>query len=127
MECWKFTKAQGFDLDFPGIGFQGHFNSQGEYLADHLTDRAVDFIKENNPKKTGSPFFLYLSHYAVHTPIEAKEILIANYEKKQGVGCHNDPTYAAMIESVDQSVAKVNRILEELGLSENTLVIFFFR
>jgi arylsulfatase A-like enzyme len=117
--------AQGFDLDFPGTGFEGHFNSEGEYLADHLTDRAVEFIKENDPKKTGSPFFLYLSHYAVHTPIEAKESLIAKYGEKQGVGCHQDPTYAAMIESVDQSVARVNGILEELGLLENTLVIFF--
>ncbi|WP_373493659.1 sulfatase [Aquiflexum sp.] len=118
-------EEQGFDLGFPGTGFQGHFNSEGDYLADHLTDRAVDFIKENNPEKTGSPFFLYLSHYAVHTPIEAKESIIAKYKDKQGVGCHQDQTYAAMIESVDQSVARVNSILEELGLSENTLVIFF--
>lgn len=116
---------QGFDLGYLGTGFEGHFNEEGEYLADHLTDKAVDFIRENNPAKTGSPFFLYLAHYAVHTPIEAKESLIAKYLEKKGVGCHNDQTYAAMIESVDQSVAKVNGVLEELGLKENTLVIFF--
>lgn len=116
---------QGFDLGFPGTGFQGHFNKEGEYLADHLTDKAVEFIRENDPEKTGSPFFLYLAHYAVHTPIEAKKSIIEKYQEKEGVGCHNDQTYAAMIESVDQSVAKVNGVLEELGLSENTLVIFF--
>lgn len=116
---------QGFDVEDPGIDFKGHFNEKGEYLADYLTDKAVGFIKENNPKKTGNPFFLYLAHYAVHTPIEAKDNIIAKYSNKAGVDCHNNPTYAAMIESVDQSVAKVNLALEELGLSENTLVIFF--
>lgn len=116
---------QGFNVGFPGTGFQGHFNKEGECLADHLTDKAVEFIKENNPEKTGSPFFLYLAHYAVHTPIQAKDSLIVKYQEKQGVGCHNDPTYAAMIESIDQSVAKVKEILEELGLEESTLLIFF--
>lgn len=48
---------QGFDLGFPGTGFQGHFNEEGEYLADHLTDKAVAFIRDNNPEKTGDPFF----------------------------------------------------------------------
>ena len=116
---------QGFDIEDEGSGFQGHFNYKGEYLADYLTDKAVGFIKENNPEKTGQPFFLYLSHYAVHTPIEAKDSLINKYKNKSADGCHNNPTYAAMIESVDQSVARVNQALEELGLSENTLVIFF--
>ena len=118
-------EEQGFDVSIPGKDFQGHFNKEGEYLTDYLTDQAVAFIKENNPEKTGNPFFLYLSHYAVHTPIQAKESLIAKYKDKPGSGCHNDPTYAAMIESVDQSVAKINGVLEELGLAENTLVIFF--
>lgn len=118
-------EEQGFDLGIPGSGFEGHFNKEGEYLADHLTDKAVEFIKENNPEKTGNPFFLYLAHYAVHTPIQAKDSLINKYQEKQGSQDHNNPTYAAMIESVDHSVAEVNRILEELGLSENTLLVFF--
>ena len=118
-------EEQGFEVNIPGKEVQSHFNKNGEYLADYLTDKAVEFIEENNPEKTGTPFFLYLSHYAVHTPIQAKDSLIAKYQTKQGSGCHNDPTYAAMIESVDQSVGKVNKILEELGLAENTLVIFF--
>jgi len=118
-------EEQGFDVVVPGEQVQGHFNKKGEYLADYLTDKAVEFIKESNPENTGKPFFLYLSHYAVHTPIQAKDSLIAKYQNKEGIGCHNNATYAAMIESVDQSVARLNSTLEELGLSENTVVIFF--
>ncbi len=116
---------QGFDSGIPGSGFQGHFNEEGEYLTDHLTDKAVAFIRDNNPEKTGDPFFLYLAHYAVHTPIQAKDSLIHKYQEKQGNPYHNNPTYAAMIESVDQSVDKINGLLEELGLGENTLLVFF--
>jgi arylsulfatase A-like enzyme len=119
---------QGFDfgidrgqLDYP----YGHWNPDSVYLTDHLTDVAVDFIQKNNPAKTGKPFFLYLSHHAVHTPIQAKADKVEKYIQKEEEGCHKNAKYAAMIESVDESVAKVNAALEELGLSENTLVIFF--
>ena len=117
-------EKQGFDvgLDRYEMGYDGgHFNDAGEYLADRLTDEAIHFIREN---KT-NPFFLYLSHHAVHTPIQAKENLIARYEKKDPDGCHKNPTYAAMIKSVDESVGRINQTLEELGLSENTILIFF--
>ena len=53
---------QGFDFENQGSDFNGHFNEKGEYLADYLTNQAVEFIKENNPGKTGFPFFLYLAH-----------------------------------------------------------------
>jgi arylsulfatase A-like enzyme len=66
-----------------------------------------------------------LSHHAVHTPIQAKAELIAKYEQKEGQDCHNNPEYAAMVEGVDQSVGNVNRTLEDLGLSDNTIIIFF--
>ncbi len=114
----------GFDrgeLGYPG----GHFRDDGEYLADRLTDEAVKFIKENNPSVTGKPFLLCLSHHAVHTPIQAKQEIIDKYRSKSGVDCHSNPVYAAMVQSVDESVAKVNQTLEELGLSENTILIFF--
>lgn len=121
-------QQQGFDfgidrgeLDYP----YGHWNPDSTYLTDHLTGVAVDFIKKNNPKETGKPFFLYLAHHAVHTPIQAKEEKTEKYAEKEGIGCHNQAKYAAMIESVDESVAKVNQTLEALELSENTLLIFF--
>ena len=115
-------QEQGFDvgMDRPGFG-GGHFNEEGEYLTDWLTSQAVDFITQNKDK----PFFLYLAHHAVHTPIEGKENLIAKYRGKTSVDGHNNPEYAAMIESVDHSVGKINKTLEELGLSENTILIFF--
>ena len=121
-------QAQGFDvgIDRGDLGYPyGHYNEDSVYLTDHLTDVAVDFIRENNPKETGKPFFLYLAHHAVHTPIQAKEEIMKKYENKEGIDCHNHATYAAMVESVDESVRDVNKALEELGLSENTLVVFF--
>ena len=93
---------------------------KGTYLADFLTDKAVDFIRRH---KEG-PFFLYLPHFAVHSPHEAKEALIAKFKTKTSVGGHKDPTYAAMIASVDESVGRVVALLDELKIAENTLVIF---
>lgn len=121
-------KLQGFDVGFDRdvIGYNGvHFNKSGEYLTDRLTNEAISFIAENNPHKTGKPFFLYLAHHAVHTPIQAKQQITKKYEEKEGEGCHNQAEYAAMIESVDQSVARIDSALGALQLSENTLIVFF--
>jgi len=93
---------------------------KGAYLADFLTDKAVDFITKNKEK----PFFLYLPHFGVHSPHEAKPDLIKKFAAKTGVGGHNNATYAAMIASVDESVGRIMATLDELKLSENTLVIF---
>jgi len=93
---------------------------KGQYLADFLTDKAVDFIK----RKKDENFFLYLPHFGVHSPYQAKPELIEKFKKKEGVGGHNDPTYAAMIYSVDESVGRVMATLKELKLEENTVLIF---
>jgi arylsulfatase A-like enzyme len=117
-------EEQGFDvgLDRPDFEYGWeHFNEDGEYLADKLTDVAVDFITEHQD----TSFFLYLNHHAVHTPIEAKQELTRKYEQKKPDGCHQHAEYAAMVESVDQSVGKINQTLEALGISENTIIIFF--
>lgn len=117
-------EEQGFDISHSNIslGFRnGHLNEKGEYLADRLTDEAVEFIKDN----AENPFFLYLAHYSVHTPIEAKEELIGKYKTAETDGCHNNPVYAAMIESVDESVGRVTQTLDELGIADNTVVVFF--
>lgn len=114
---------QGFDfaIDRYEMGYKGgHFNEGKEYLTDKLTEKAEQFIVENKDK----PFFLYLAHHAVHTPIQAKEEIINDYLDKEGVGCHNDATYAAMIKSVDESVGRVYSTLDDHELSDNTLVIF---
>lgn len=94
----------------------------GEYLTDRLTVEAENFIQQNEDR----PFFLYMQHYAVHTPIQAKENLIEKYKKKprDTVRGHTNPKYAAMIQSVDESVGRILTKLKDLGLDENTIVVF---
>jgi len=92
----------------------------GQYLADFLTDRAVDFIGRHQ----GRPFFLYLPQFAVHTPIEAKPELVAEWRGRPPAGRHWHSTYAAMIQSVDESVGRLVARLAELGLERDTVVIF---
>ena len=110
----------------------------GEYLTDRLTDESLKFLDAHRDE----PFLLYLSHYAVHTPIEAKAEPAQTYRDKverEGIAetsftpvygkyrtrdVQNHPVYAAMIESVDESVGRVMGKLAELGLQDNTIVIF---
>ena len=91
------------------------------YLTDFLTDRAISFIEANRTR----PFFLYLAHYAVHSPLRAKEDLIATYRTKPPVGGHRDPVYAAMIHSIDEGIGRIMTRLKELELDERTVVIFY--
>ena len=95
----------------------------GEYLTDRLTEEALKFVKDNQSK----PFFLYLSHYAVHTPMQAKDTLIRKYQNKEinfSDSIFTNPVYAAMLESLDQSVARVVQSLKELNLYNNTIIVF---
>ena len=93
----------------------------GEYLTDRITREAEAFLDAHGDK----PFFLYLSHYAVHTRIEAKPELVAKYKAKKANGPQTNPEYAAMVEGLDQSVGATLAKLDELGLSDNTVVLFF--
>ncbi|MDG2207298.1 MAG: sulfatase, partial [Pirellulales bacterium] len=90
----------------------------GEYLTDRESEEAIAFIRRNKDQ----PFFLYLSHYAVHTPIQAKKDLEV-YFKNKPLGNQKNPAYAAMIASVDASVGRVMAELEAQNLDEQTLVI----
>ncbi|MEI7947301.1 MAG: sulfatase [bacterium] len=110
--------SMGAHFDFTTTPHEGH--PKDAYLADFLTNRATDFIRRNKE----NPFFLCLHHFGVHAPYQAKENWISHFKPKAAVGGHHDPTYAAMIASVDESVGRVLALLEELKLSENTLVIF---
>lgn len=92
---------------------------EGEYLTDRLTIEANQFIKANQDK----PFFLYLAHYAPHTPLRAKADKIAKY-KPRGFGQQGNPNYAAMLESLDESVGSILKTLEDLKLAEQTIVVF---
>ncbi|MBM4039679.1 MAG: sulfatase [Planctomycetes bacterium] len=127
-------EAQGFDLNvggdhrgqppsyfdpykIPGIPD----GKPGEYLSDRLTDEALKFIEANKSK----PFFLYLPHYAVHTPLQAKKDLTEKYlAKGRPAKGQNGATYAAMVASVDESVGRVMAKLDELGIADRTVVFF---
>ena len=98
---------------------------KGEYLTDRLTTEAEKFIDTNKDR----PFFLYLPHYAPHTAIGArlqgKPEVVAKYEAKAKAGkLKANPTYAAMVESLDDSVGRIVRKLESLKIAEQTLIIF---
>lgn len=92
----------------------------GEYLTDRLTTEAERFIDANKSR----PFFLYFAHYAVHIPLMAKPEVIAKYPAGGKPGTQNNPVYAAMVESMDDSVGRIVKKLDDLGLAKNTLVIF---
>jgi arylsulfatase A-like enzyme len=118
---------RGFDEAIVSMGKHFGFvtdpptpHAKDEYLADFLTDKAVDFIRRH---KEG-PFFLYLPHFGVHSPHDAKPELVARFKGKPRAGGHRDPTYAAMIASVDESVGRVMRTLDELGLADDTVLCF---
>lgn len=116
---WGSPSGGGYHspLKYPNLVVE----EKGVYLTDAITDRAVEFIEESK----STPFFLYLTHYAVHTPIQAKESLINKYSGKPRTPHHTNAKYAAMIESVDDSVGRVLSKLDELDLTEKTVVILF--
>ncbi|GGZ16656.1 arylsulfatase [Echinicola pacifica] len=96
-----------------------------EYLTDDLTEQALSFI-EREAKNKDKPFFLYFSHFAVHSPYQGPEEEINYYEGKDSKGWngHHDPVYATMVKNLDESVGAILDKLEELGIEENTLVVF---
>ena len=188
----SYPEDHGFDMNIAGYekGFPAHYfypyesdkpfnpkvknlqgGKPGEYLTDRLTDEAVQFIRMHQTE----PFFLYLSHYAVHDPLQAKPELVKKYKAKlahtalpdrrpfilegnpasehpqfykrgslqrlignpryDGHGylpdrltkikqIQDNPVFAAMIESLDDSVGAVMRVLDDLDLAGNTLLIF---
>ena len=92
-----------------------------DYLTDRLGDEAVKFIDRTKDK----PFFLYLAHFAVHTPIEGRADLVAKYKDKIRAGLtHTNAAYAAMLESLDASVGRIRAKLDELKLSDRTIIVF---
>ncbi len=114
-----------------------HFLKDGEYLPDRFTTLAEDFIAKNKDR----PFLLCLAHNLVHIPLSAKKDLIAKYEAKAKANpptrpvfgkdsgakvreVQNHPVYAAMVQSMDESVGRVMKKLQELGIEENTVIIF---
>lgn len=126
-------KEQGFDFNFGG-NHSGHPRSyfspyhnpqlpdgpEGENLTDRLSAEAVGFIEDHRDR----PFFVCLSYYAVHTPIQAKPDLAEEYRRREPDGGHRNPDYAAMIETMDRGIGRILETLDGLELAERTVVIF---
>jgi len=132
----NFAGSDGMWAGLPGLNTPGEFPA-GKYITDALTDRANDFIGQ---RAATGPFFLTMWHYGVHIPIQAPADLVAKYQVKigtlQGQGVdlrgHTNATYAAMIESIDQSLGRMmNRLADPNqdgdnsdSIRDNTIVIF---
>jgi arylsulfatase A-like enzyme len=132
---------QGFDFNYGGCysgmpkdffwpawegnpPIQGAFN--GEYLADRLTEEACRFIETQRDR----PFFLNFCHYSVHLPLQGKADMVAKYEAKLAAhpplpGQQCNALYAAMVESVDDSVGRVMDTLKRCGIDNDTVFLFF--
>ncbi len=130
---------QGFDINIAGYGkgqppsyFFPYSNKteppipylegghEGEYLTDREAEEACNFIRENKDR----PFYINLCHYAVHTPLQAKEEYIREFEGKvRENGRHRNPVYAAMIRSVDESLGRILTVLDETGIADRTAIL----
>ena len=143
---WEhYPEAHGFDINIGGTNWgapqtfwwpysgSGRFGAEfryvphlelgkpGEYLTDRLTDEAMKVIDHAGAQ----PFFIYLAHHAVHTPIEAKEDDVKHFDAKLRPDMHHQHgVYAAMTKNLDDNVGRVLDHLKERGLDKNTLVIF---
>ena len=129
-------ESEGFDVNFGGgqhvgmvknffspyQGLPGNVKSKpGEYLTDRLTDETITFIEKNKDR----PFYVQLWHYAPHAPLMAPEEVVEKYRRKMKKmdGDSLNPTYAAMIDVVDQGIGRIFQTLENLDLAERTVVI----
>jgi arylsulfatase A-like enzyme len=88
------------------------------YTEDLITQRAVEFIRDNKER----PFFCYIPFHLVHAPLQAKESDLQTVDPK--VTDETQRTYAAMVRALDQNVGTILAELDKLGLRENTIVVF---
>lgn len=119
----------GFDTvrinypNLPGEWFAENVFDKDEWKTDQITRDAVDFIRNSVSNK--APFFAYVSHNLPHVPWGTRSDLLEKYREKERRGKgYQGPTYAGMMEQLDESVESLVSTLEELGILDNTLVIF---
>lgn len=115
---------------------------KGEYLTDKITDETIKYLKKQHTETPDKPFFAYVSHYAVHQPLQAKKEDVKYYSQKikgmsfsgpeyvkEGTGLtkmhQNHAKYAGMVKSTDESLGRIVNVLKEMGELDNTIIIFF--
>ncbi|MBM4203368.1 MAG: sulfatase [Gammaproteobacteria bacterium] len=96
---------------------EGELFAPGGYLTDWWTDEAINVIRNNRNR----PFFLYLAHWAVHTPLQATK---DDFDAVGDIEPHRLRVYAAMVRALDRSVGRIMAELDTLGLTDNSLVVF---
>ena len=96
---------------------EGDLFAPDKYVTDYYTDEALKVIEKNKNR----PFFLYLSHWAVHNPLQA---LKSDVEQMSHMSGHNLQVYSGMIAALDRSVGKVVSKLKDLEIHGKTLIIF---
>jgi arylsulfatase A len=128
-----YPEKHGFDLNVAGTdkgqppSYFSPYNiatlpdgPPGEHVTDRLTAEAERWVEQNKDR----PFFLYLPHFAVHTPIQPRKDLLAKYKGIEAPGDQKNPAYAALVEGVDESVGRLTRKLDELKLTNKTIFVF---
>ncbi|HWA98247.1 MAG TPA: sulfatase [Pirellulales bacterium] len=113
-------EEQGFDVVQLSRHTAGRTRADDPKAAYSLTEAACNFITDNRDR----PFFVYLPHYAVHSPIESRAETLAKFEQKTPGTKHNNPKFAACVEELDNAVGILMQKLIDLKLDENTLVAF---
>lgn len=117
---WPYSGKGRFGDEFRYVPHL-EFGKPGEYLTDRLTDEAIKVMDRAGEQ----PFFIYLAHHSVHTPIEAKEADVKHFDAKLREDMnHKHGVYAAMNKNLDDNVGRVLDHLKKTGLEKNTLVIF---
>ena len=134
-----YPEKQGYDLNIAGndMGqpvnyFDPYSDKKGvtfpnlkpRLAGEYLTDRLGDELKTVIEHHKAAPFFINMCTYAVHTPLMAKMEMIKKYQSKTPDGGQKNPIYAAMVESMDQTVGILMKTLQENGLLDNTIIIF---
>ncbi|OYW82654.1 MAG: sulfatase, partial [Hyphomonas sp. 32-62-5] len=104
-------------MDFAASYNGSEWFEPGGYLTDYWTDESLKVIEANRNR----PFFLYLAHWGVHTPLQATK---EDYEAVGDIEPHRLRVYAAMLRAVDRSVGRIMEKLEEEGLADNTIIVF---
>jgi arylsulfatase A-like enzyme len=130
-----YPEHHGFDINIAGTDQPqprpGYFapyaidtikqGPKGEYITDRLGEEADKFIRAH----ADGPFFLYMPHFAVHLPVQGKKKLTEKYQAKIHDGMRQtNAAYAAMIDSMDQTVGRLRKTLDEVGVADRTVVIF---
>lgn len=114
---FAYSKEPASKLDLMERGF-GNFVEPEKYLTDALADEAILFIEKNAKKE--QPFFAYLSFNAVHTPMDATPEDLTKFPNLEG----KRKTVAAMTLALDRASGKILDKLKELGIEDNTIVVF---